>query len=200
MGSLRTIIERYHLERWFNRDNLIVLVLLGLLLVVIGIPVEDGNEGQEKGQVSNHESQEETQGQTNDNQYEYAEYLEKKLEDTLKEMRGVGRVEVMITLETTQEQVVEKDQPITRNNTAENDASGGSRTIYQMDSGQETVYVKEDGNETPYVTKTIYPKISGVLVVAEGAGTGTVTSNISQIAQTLFDVEAHKVQVMPMGE
>ena len=200
MGSLRTIIERYHLERWFNRDNLIVLVLLGLLLVVIGIPVEDGNEGQEKGQVSNHESQEETQGQTNDNQYEYAEYLEKKLEDTLKEMRGVGRVEVMITLETTQEQVVEKDQPITRNNTAENDASGGSRNIYQMDSGQETVYVKEDGNETPYVTKTIYPKISGVLVVAEGAGTGTVTSNISQIAQTLFDVEAHKVQVMPMGE
>ena len=48
MGSLRTIIERYHLERWFQRDNLIVLVLLGLLLVVIGVPVGDSGEKQEE--------------------------------------------------------------------------------------------------------------------------------------------------------
>ncbi len=201
MGSLRRIIERYHLERWFQRDNLIILVLAGLLLVVIGIPVEDSEKKQEAAVtqepvtagVQEREEQYDTM-------YEYAEYLEEKLERILKEMRGVGRVEVMITLETSEELVVEKDEPMTRNNTSENDASGGSRTIYQLDSGQETVYEKRDGNETPYVTKTILPKISGILVVAEGAGTGTVTNKISQIAQTLFDVEAHKVQVVPMGE
>lgn len=201
MGSLRTIIERYHLERWFQRDNLIVLVLAGLLLVVIGLPVEDSDKRPEtKTEKEQEYANIQAQEEQNSTRYEYAEYLEERLEEILKEMRGVGRVEVMITLETTEELVVEKDEPITRNNTTENDSAGGSRNVYQLDSGQETVYAKENGNETPYVTKTIYPKISGILVVAEGAGTGTVSGNISQIAQTLFDVEAHKVQVVPMGE
>lgn len=201
MGSLRRIIERYHLERWFQRDNLIVLVLAGLLLVVIGIPVEEGEKKQEEAVTQEPVTAGvQVREEQYDTMYEYAEYLEEKLEEILKEMRGVGRVEVMITLETSEELVVEKDEPMTRNNTSENDASGGSRTIYQLDSGQETVYEKRDGNEIPYVTKTILPKISGILVVAEGAGTGTVTNSISRIAQTLFDVEAHKVQVVPMGE
>lgn len=212
MGSLRTIIERYHLERWFQRDNLIILALLGLLLVVIGIPVEDNsgpkeNQGEQVNTEQTDRNRQElipagvqSQEQTADSRYEYAEYLEESLEDILQKMKGVGRVEVMITLETTEEQVIEKDEALVRNNTTESDASGGSRNVYQLDSGQETVYVKQDGNEIPYVKKTIYPKISGILVVAEGAGTGNISSNISQIAQTLFDVEAHRVQVMPMGE
>ena len=36
----------------------------------------------------------------------------------------------------------------------------------------------------------------GVLVVAEGAGKGNMTSEITQIAQALFGVEAHKVKVL----
>lgn len=203
MGRMREFIERHHLERWFEKENLIVLILAGLLLVVIGIPVEDSEDKEtpetRTAQEQTVVEQQETEKSYNST-YEYAEYLEEKLENVLKQMRGVGKVEVMITLETTEELVVEKDEPLTRNNTTENDASGGSRTVYQLDSGQETVYEKQDGNETPYVTKTILPKISGILIVAEGAGTGTVSNNISQIAQTLFDVEAHKVQVVPMGE
>jgi len=208
MGSLRTIIERYHLERWFQRDNLIVLVLLGLLLVVIGVPVGDSGEKQEEkveqeqhGNISEQMSvgAQVSEGES-DGKYTYAEYLEEKLEGILREVRGVGRVEVMITLETTEELVIEKDEALVRNTTTEGDASGGNRSIYQLDTEEETVYVKQEGNEVPYVKKTIYPKISGILVVAEGAGTGTISGNISQIAQTLFDIEAHKVQVMPMGE
>ncbi len=201
MGRLQGIIERYHLDKWFEKENLIVLVLAGLLLVVIGIPIEDTGKGQEQkeGPKTVSEAESGPKEAYNDT-YEYAEYLEEKLEDVLKQMRGVGRVEVMITLETSEELVVEKDEPISRNNTTENDSAGGSRNVYQLDSGQETVYEKHDGKEMPYVTKTIYPKVSGVLVVAEGAGTGTITNHISQIAQTLFDVEAHKVQVVPMGE
>ena len=40
------------------------------------------------------------------------------------------------------------------------------------------------------------PKVEGVLVVAEGAGKGNMTSEITQIAQALFGVEAHKVKVL----
>lgn len=199
MGRLQGLIERYHLERWFEKENLIVIVLVGLLLVVIGMPLEDKEKKQESLPIQEQDPSP-TKKEQYDTTYEYAAYLEEKLEGILMQMRGVGKVEVMITLENSEELVVEKDEPIVRNNTMESDAAGGSRSIYQLDSGQETVYERKDGNESPYVTMTIYPKVSGILVVAEGAGMGNITNHISQIAQTLFDVEAHKVQVVPMGE
>lgn len=207
MGSLQKILERYRLEKWFQRENLIVLVLVGILLVVIALPTED--KGLQKQEEKTEKAESTITGemqevvQTREGEYaslyEYADYLEEKLEEILRDMSGVGNVKVMITLEASEELVVEKDEPIVRNNTSENDGEGGSRTVYQLDSGQETVFAKEGSNETPYVTKTILPKISGIVIVAEGAGTGSVSKSISEIAQALFDVEAHKVQVVPMG-
>ena len=41
MGSFNKILEKYHLEKWFRRDNLIVLVLAGILLIVITLPTND---------------------------------------------------------------------------------------------------------------------------------------------------------------
>ena len=206
MGSLQNILKRYQLEKWFQRDNLIILVLAGVLLVVIAIPTEktvkseDNTNKLQKNSTQEIETLEEglpVNGPYS-SLYEYTDYLERKLEVALSDMKGVGKVRVMITLEASEEQVVEKDEPIQRNNTTENDGEGGMRTIFQMDSGQTTVYEKQGTNEVPYITKTILPKISGILIVAEGAGVGTVTKNITEIAESLFDIEAHKVRVVPM--
>lgn len=209
MGSLRKILERYQMEKWFQRDNLIILVLAGILLVVIALPTESTSAKKTDTTKVEQEStavksSEENTAQSAQGQYaslyEYASYLEEELEEALMDMSGVGKVKVMITLEASEEQVVEKDEPFTRNNTTEKDSEGGNRTVYQMESGQETVYEKQGTNEIPYVTKTILPKISGILIVAEGAGTGSVSKSITEIAQALFDVEAHKVRVVPMKE
>ena len=207
MGSLKKILERYHLEKWFQRDNFIILVLAGILLVVIALPTEDAKTQKEEADVENAAPLQELMGERTaveagampyDTLQQYVKYLEEKLEETLKDMRGVGKVKVMITLQASEEQVVEKDEPISRNNTSEKDGDGGVRTIYQIDSGQETVYSKQGTDQTPYVTKTILPKISGVLIVAEGAGTGTVSKYITEIAEALFDLEVHKIKVVPM--
>lgn len=207
MGSLGKILERYHLEKWFQRDNFIILVLAGILLVVIALPTGDAKTQKEGTNAENSVSlqkqiRETTAVEEGDMPYDtlqqYTKYLENKLEETLKDMRGVGEVRVMITLQASAEQVVEKDEPISRNNTSETDGDGGERTIYQIDSGQETVYSKQGTDQTPYVTKTILPKISGVLIVAEGAGTGTVSKSITEIAEALFDLEVHKIKVVPM--
>lgn len=68
----------------------------------------------------------------------------------------------------------------------------------QVDSGENTVYRTQGGESTPFVVKTLSPRIEGVLVVAEGAGSGTIDRNIVEIAQALFGVEAHKVKVVKM--
>ena len=61
------------------------------------------------------------------------------------------------------------------------------------------VYRSDGSRNEPYVVKTLAPQIEGVLVIAQGAGNGTVSRTIVEIAQALFGVEAHKVRVVKMG-
>lgn len=60
------------------------------------------------------------------------------------------------------------------------------------------VYSSSGGSSTPYVIKTYVPEVEGVLVVAEGAGSGTVNRTVTEIVQALFHVDAHRVRVVKM--
>lgn len=211
--DLRQWVKDKGLEKWFRRDNLIVLVLAGILLFIIALPVKDKN-GEENDKDKNaaeqtslpHETFNAAEGseavarmsKMTGSDEDYVAYLEKRLTDSLSQMSNVGKVKVMITLKVSEELVVEKDSSISRSVTDENDAQGGSRSINEMTSGENTVYSTEGAYSEPYVVKIYAPKIEGVLVVAEGAGSGTVKRTIVEIVQALFGVEAHKVMVVKM--
>ncbi len=204
-------------KKWFSRDNLLVLVLGGILLFIIALPTKEVNEsvsqkngGQETGSAGSllsfslDETSESTAdngggGQTSSYASEaYVRNLEQRLTDILSKMADVGKVQVLITLKSSEELIVEKEQPISRSNTSEQDAAGGSRTVNEMNSEENTVYRTDGSSSEPYVVKTLTPTIEGVLVVAEGAGSGTVSRTIVEIVQTLFGVDAHKVKVVKM--
>lgn len=201
--------------KWFRRDNLLILVLLGVLLFIVALPVkkeapattDTGTEITEQynaGILTSSGQQNVTQQDTVDvgtqavtagSTEEYAVYLEEKLKKMLESIRGVGEVEVMITLESSEERIVEKDMTAERSQTEEQDSAGGTRTVSSSNTGYQTVY-QEGSQGAPFVVKTLTPKVEGVLVVAEGAGKGNMTGEITQIAQALFGVEAHKVKVL----
>jgi len=184
-------------KKWFRRDNLLILILSGVLLFIITIPVgEDEKETQKK---ETEIIQSTVQTVTENMPYDYVADLEKQLEGILSEMWGVGKTRVMITLSGSEELVVEKDTPYTRSNTNESDSSGGSRIISDVDSAEATVFVTNGGNAEPYVVKTLSPRVEGVVVVAQGAGSGTVNQSITEMVQALFGVEAHKVKVVKMA-
>ena len=128
----------------------------------------------------------------------YAADLERRLTDALADMEQVGRVKVMITLKSSSELVVERETPVSRSATTETDAQGGSRSINTTDMEETVVYSTNGSSSEPYVIKTYVPEIEGVLVVAEGAGSGTVNRTVTEIVQALFGVEAHKVKVVKM--
>lgn len=214
MGQgLKMLFKKYHMEewaeKWFRRDNLIILILSGLLLVVIALPAKEPSDAEDSLSVRSESqtwdadvSKESAPGISvaDMDTVEYAAYLEERLETLLAGMQGVGRVRVMITLRASEELVVEKDMPISRSNTIENDGEGGSRSIYQVETGEETVYSTQSGSSEPYVIKTMLPEIEGIAVVAEGAGTGDINKNITELIQALFGVEAHKVKVVKMSQ
>lgn len=207
-GSLRDIWKK-----WFRRDNLVVLVLAGILLFVIALPTkEDGEEDSLpllnisdslRGEDGPAAESLEVSGKSVEKPEvpeDYAAVQEEKLASRLSAMEGVGKVEVMLTFESSEELVVEKDAPTVRSNTIEKDSEGGNRTVTQFEMGDSTVYRSGSGGQSePYVVKTLNPRVEGVLVVAEGAGDGTVARNITEIAQALFGVEAHRVKVVSMG-
>lgn len=203
-------------RKWFKKENLIVFVLGGILLFVIALPVENDKGGSGTGTSGSQSSLLTLEalgsenasdvshgagdkiGQMGTTDQEYAVYLEGKLKEALGKIADVGEVDVMITLQSSRELVVEKEQPIVRSTTSENDSQGGSREVIEMDSRENTVY-RSDGNASePYVIKTLVPEIEGVLVVAQGAGKGTVSHSIVEIVQALFGVDAHKVKVVKM--
>ena len=64
----------------------------------------------------------------------------------------------------------------------------------------QTVYEKDaKGNQSPYVASEVYPKVIGVVVVAQGGDNQVVIQNIQAACQVLFQVEAHKIKVMKMN-
>lgn len=192
-----------------NKNNLLIIVLLGVLLMIIAIPVDttegggkstsgrnDNSSYQTKDTDSGYQINEET-GYTE--QEQYIKEMEAKAESLLSRVYGVGQVKVMITLRTSSEQVVEKDMPVTRSQTSEQDSQGGSRMVSEFATEDATVYRKGNGCEEPYVVKTLSPSVEGVVVVAQGAGNGEVSRNLSEAVQILFGVEAHRVKVLKAG-
>ena len=116
--------------KWFRRDNLLILVLLGVLLFIIALPVKKeepqaasvGTETAEQYNAGIFTSPSQTTGEQETavdtetravaagSAEEYTAYLEGKLKKMLESVRGLGEVEVMITLESSEERIVEKDR------------------------------------------------------------------------------------------
>ena len=199
-----------------KKDNMIILILIGVLLLVIAWPMESYEEKETgvSGLWDRNSSmmQETSEKQTMDVQvkenyvsqkYLEEEYvvdtLEKRLEEILFAMQGVGQVKVMITLASQGEKIVEKDIPLERSNIVEEDSGGGSRNTNEMNSQEETVYsTNSQGDKIPYVIKETGVEVAGVSVVAEGGGNEVVQKNIGEVIQALFGIEEHKIKVVKM--
>lgn len=199
-----------------KKEKCIIFALAGILLLIVCLPVKEGGETKkntvyEDASVKNNSSyyltKEKEGGKNNAVQaatealknVDYTELMEQELEALLQYMDGAGKVQVMITLKSTSEDIVEKDRPANRANITENDGEGGSRTTNDMDNDEATVYVTDaEGNKMPYVRKTMQPVVEGVAVLAEGGDRESVRQNISETIQALFGIDANKIKIAKM--
>lgn len=97
--------------RNLKKDQLLILLLLGILLVVIAIPAGREDEVAGSGVLESGSGEGAAEG-TAGSQAEYVKYMEEKLADTLSQIEGAGEVTVMITLESSAERIVEKMKPM----------------------------------------------------------------------------------------
>ncbi len=171
-----------------KKDQWLILVLAGILLLVIAMPVP-GKEEETSVDTAPAESTEKKEVET----------LEERLESALQSVAGVGKVKVMITRKSSGEKIVEKDMPVTDRSTTE-EGDDGKRSTLEKTQEESTVYVQDgSGGQTPYVIEEMEPQIQGVVIVAEGGDDPGVVQNITEAVMALFGVEAHKIKVMKMS-
>lgn len=176
-----------------KKEQWIVYLLLGALLVVIAIPVK--KKDSKKSTDTGISAENITPAAAVNSQ---EEEMERRLEEALARVEGVGEVEVLLSLESTNQKVVEKDIPYAKSSQSSSN-SDGSTSSSATSTEESTVYQKNsDGSETPYVIRETYPEVRGVLVVAQGGDNPIVVQQIQEAVMALFRVEAHKIKVMKM--
>ena len=112
---------------------------------------------------------------------EYVLELEKRLSKTLSEVEGAGNVSVIITVESGMETVLATE-----------------KTITETSSGKEVVESPVIINGKTIVLKELYPKINGVVIVAEGANNITVMRKIQQATTSLLGVDLDRIEILTM--
>ena len=199
MEAAKKMMEKLTGGKKLQKDQWLIIILVGILLCVIAVPAEkkDSKSGLSNiidDTIDDHKvqtGQEDTSG--------YAGYWEEKLEEALRCVEVVGKVRVLITLQRSEQKIVEKDGPEQNTDTEETDSAGGRRTVRESSVEKSTIYTADgQGRDVPYVVMTIEPVVEGVVVIAQGADRGNVRENIIEAIQVLFDIDPNKIKIVKM--
>lgn len=89
--------------------------------------------------------------------------FEDKIKGVLENIVGVGTVDVMVTVDSTEELVVQRNVKDSQQLTEETDASGGKRHMTQYTRDGEIITYEISGDQTPIVTKSSNRRSVGCL-------------------------------------
>lgn len=194
MSDLNDFVKKVSKAQGKNVHNLFLYLVVGILAVLLGSLFL--SEKQAPNIISKPEKV-----QVDENNkitlQDYKERLEKQLESILTQVKGVGNVKVMMTLNSGVEIIPAYNTNETFKTTQEKDDQGGERVISENIKNHQLVVVNETGGKNkPVIIKEMKPKIKGVIIVAEGAQDPVIKSNILKAVKTVLDLPAYKVTVL----
>ena len=199
MGEVKKAWERISGGKKLGKDQWLIIVLVGVLLCVISFPVEKEKNKSDLLDTSDASMKTEQMFEVKERQSDYAAYWEEKLEENLRCVEGAGRVQVLINIRESEEQVLARDGEEEFSDTTEEDAAGGSRHISENRTDKSVICtVNEKGQSVPLVVKTVSPSVKGVVVIAQGADQARVRRDIIEAIQVLFDVDMNRISIIKM--
>ena len=138
--------------------------------------------------------------QETENQEIYQNDMEEKLEQLLLETAGAGDVKVMITYKSGKEKVIATESKISEDISNEKSASSDKNSSSTVSEITMAYSNNSLNSGEPIIVKEKMPEIEGVVVIAQGGGNIEVKDSIIRAVKALFDVPAHKIEVLKMGE
>lgn len=160
---------------------ILIVVLAGLILLVL--PSGNSGDGEEV---------QAAQGGMQEELFDI-EAFENELKAALEKMDGVGKVSVVLTLESGSQRVLAEDSNVSY-------ASGqqGDLTDYNKDNS--TVIISQgSGIQEAIVVQRIYPVFRGALIVCEGGGNSAVRLAVTEAVSALTGIGSDRIKVTKMS-
>jgi stage III sporulation protein AG len=124
--------------------------------------------------------------------------IAQRLQETLSAIEGAGRVEVMITYESTAE-LVPAFSVDRQSSTKVDESTDGKSTTSSENTQSEVVTISGSDGTQALVLKENSPPIKGVIVVAEGADDIRVRLDLLSAVQTILNIGPDQVNVYKMN-
>jgi len=200
-GNMGKIMEWLKLQEKENKNiiyNIMFFIGIGVLLIILGDTVFNNVP---KKIIDKKDNLVINEGNLKEQNKNFEDAMEERLEAIFSKMEGVGKVEVMLTISYGKEIFLAEDVDSNYSKTNEEDTQGGQREITSEDIQSKTVMQNTgSGSTEPVILKEKYPEVKGVLILAEGGEDPRVKQQLTAAAETLLGVPAHKVQVFKMNK
>ncbi|MBQ2839983.1 MAG: hypothetical protein II996_00040 [Oscillospiraceae bacterium] len=118
------------------------------------------------------------------------EKFEKRIEKALSECDGVGRTQVILSVESGGESVYAKEASESFSED-ENRREGDSDT-------KPSIMSEGSGREAPLLVKKIYPKFRGAVVICDGADSVSVRTDVTEAVSSLTGLSFDRISVIKM--
>lgn len=190
-----------------NKEKVVFLFCSGLLLFVISLPNgKTADSGWRAGTAeviadvsgdgetaAAEDAGAEAAAKTESSSYE--EQLEQRIREILKSVDGVGEVDVMVVLKSSEERIWHVDKSSTSSVTEESGADSGSSRVTREENQSEST-VLDGKSQSPVMEKEVRPELSGVVISADGGGSAVIKAEISEAMEALLGLPANKIKVM----
>lgn len=163
-----------------KKDKKIALMLIIGLIGILLIAVSE--------LIPKKENVEEVKSET-EFVYKYETGVEERLCGIISKIDGAGRVEVMVTLKSSEE-----------NRYAFNTSSQSKNDDGLTESKSENEYVIVDGasGDECVLVKTDLPQVQGVIVVCEGGEDNKIKNDITNAVSALLNINKNNISVLKM--
>ena len=151
-----------------NNKKTQYLILICLVIVAFFVFIFSNN------------TQQPTKTENKDFIINYVDNLEGKLSSVLSKVNGAGKVSVIITVESGMETV------LAMKTTTKEDVNG------KIESETSPIVI----NGKTVVVKELYPKIVGVLIVADGAKNISVMNRLQQATVSLLNININQIEIL----
>ena len=126
-----------------------------------------------------------------DQELQQLEAIQTEMEEILGHIRGVGQLQLMLTVDRGREQVLAGDTTLAY--------SGPTASPEDYSRSSETVVLSGDGGSV-VVTQEVWPKFRGALVVCQGAEDPTVQLEVIEAVSALTGLGSDKISVVTWAE
>ncbi len=126
---------------------------------------------------------------------QYADYIEEQLIEAVSNMQGVGKTQIMITIETPIETIYAKNVQNDNETTINEDGTHNTQSSYQ----NEHIIIQNSNNDMPLIEMQLLPEIKGVAIICEGGDDITVVSRITELVSVVLGVPTNRICVTKMN-